>query len=63
KLLAELAPTARRLGCEEELAGLQTTLRVGASYQRQRAVARRNNGNLRAVVEHLVEEMRTGQPQ
>ena len=62
KILTELEPTARRLGCEEELRNLHTTLRKGASYQRQRAVARRNNGDLRAVVAHLVEEMRTGKP-
>src|SRR5690625_5660687 len=62
QLLTDLEPTARRLGCEKELAGLHTTLRKGPSYQRQRAIARRNNGNLRAVVEHLVEERRTGHP-
>lgn len=62
KLLRDLEPTAQRLGCANELANLQVTLRKGASYQRQRAVARRNNGDLRSVVTHLVEEMRSGRP-
>lgn len=62
KLLRDLEPTAQRLGCADELSDLQLTLRKGASYQRQRAVARRHNGDLRPVVAHLVEEMRAGRP-
>lgn len=62
KLLVELAPTAERLGCASELDGIRTILRRGASYQRQRAVARRNNGELDAVVASLVAEMRAGKP-
>lgn len=62
KLLVELEPTAERLRCTDELDGIRTILRKGASYQRQRAVARRNGGELDAVVEALVAEMRAGRP-
>ncbi len=62
RLLADLAPTAARLGCTDELAGVRTILHKGASYQRQRAVARRNGGELLPVVEALVAEMRAGKP-
>ena len=62
RLMVELEPTAERLGCSDELAQLRTILRKGASYQRQRAVARRNEGDLGAVVASLVAEMRAGKP-
>ena len=62
RLLGDLAPTAERLGCSEELAGIRTILHKGAGYQRQRAVARRNSGELMPVVEALVAEMRAGKP-
>lgn len=62
RLLVELAPTAERLGCAAELEGVRTILHKGASYQRQRAVARRNGGELLPVVEALVAEMRAGRP-
>jgi glutamate---cysteine ligase / carboxylate-amine ligase len=62
KLLADLEPTAARLGCTDELGGVHTILERGASYQRQRAVARRNGGELDAVVASLVAEMRAGRP-
>ncbi|GGC10306.1 glutamate--cysteine ligase [Cellulomonas carbonis] len=62
KLLTELEPTAERLRCSDELDGIRTILRKGASYQRQRAVARRNGGELDAVVNALVAEMRAGRP-
>lgn len=60
--LRVLAPVADRLGCAEDLDGVRTILRKGASYQRQRAAARRNGGSLLAVVESLVREMRADQP-
>jgi carboxylate-amine ligase len=41
---------------------VRVILRKGASYQRQRAVARRNAGELDAVVASLVAEMRAGRP-
>ncbi len=60
--LVRLAPVAERLGCAAELADVRTILHKGASYQRQRAVARRNGGELDAVVASLVGEMRAGRP-
>jgi carboxylate-amine ligase len=62
KLIRELEPVAARLGCATELDGVRTILRKGASYQRQRAVARRAGGGLDAVVASLVAEMRAGRP-
>jgi len=62
RLLVDLAPVAERLGCAEELDSVRAILRKGASYQRQRAVARRNGGELDAVVASLVAEMRAGRP-
>ena len=60
--LETLAPVATRLGCATELEQVRVILRRGASYQRQRAVARRNAGDLDAVVRSLLEEMRAGRP-
>lgn len=62
RLLHELEPTAARLGCLDELDQVRTILRRGAGYQRQRAVARRNGGELGPVVENLVAELRAGRP-
>jgi len=61
-LLARLEPAAARLGCLAELEGVFRILEVGASYQRQRAVADQNGGDLRAVVDSLVAEMKAGHP-
>lgn len=61
-LLRELEGVAERLRCTAELDGIRTILRRGASYQRQRAVARRHGGELDAVVASLVAEMRAGRP-
>jgi carboxylate-amine ligase len=61
-LVEELRPTARRLGCEDELADVLRVLEVGASYQRQRAVAAEHQGDLRPVVDSLLAEMRDGLP-
>jgi len=60
--LVELAPVAERLGCSAELEQVRVILRRGASYQRQRAVARRNAGELDSVVRSLVAEMKAGRP-
>ena len=60
--LTVLAPVAERLGCSAELEQVRVILRRGASYQRQRAVARRNAGELDAVVASLVAELRAGKP-
>ncbi|SDO33774.1 glutamate--cysteine ligase [Geodermatophilus sp. DSM 45219] len=61
-LVEELEPTARRLGCEAELADVHRILAVGASYQRQRAVALASDGDLTAVVDSLLAELRDGLP-
>jgi carboxylate-amine ligase len=59
-LVDRLTPTARRLGCEAELADVDAIVRRGASYQRQRAVAEASGGDLHAVVDSLCAELRNG---
>jgi carboxylate-amine ligase len=59
-LVKRLEPVAHRLGCEAELAGVADIARRGASYQRQRAVAERTGGDLVAVVDSVVRELRDG---
>ena len=59
-LAEELVPVARKIGCEDELAQVEQLLDVGASYQRQRAVAAKNDGDLKAVVDSLLLEMDEG---
>jgi carboxylate-amine ligase len=61
-LLSRLEPVAARLGCPAELASVSGLIAAGASYQRQRAVAARSGGDLWAVVDSLVREMRDGLP-
>lgn len=62
ELVADLGPVSERLGCAEELGRVRGVLAGGASYQRQRAVAAAHGGDLTAVVDALIEEMRTGRP-
>ncbi|MFJ3382507.1 glutamate--cysteine ligase [Curtobacterium sp. NPDC090217] len=57
-LVERLDPIAERLGCQQELHHLDTMIERGASYQRQLQVAQENDGDLRAVVRHLVGELR-----
>ena len=59
-LLEKLAPVAERLGCVDELADVAEIPSRGASYQRQRAVAARHDGDLVAVVDSVVRELREG---
>ena len=59
-LLVRLEPVAERLGCSAELASVADIPRRGASYQRQRAVAARTDGDLVAVVDSVVRELRAG---
>jgi carboxylate-amine ligase len=59
-LLERLAPVAERLGCAAELAAVAEIPRRGASYQRQRAVAEATDGDLVAVVDSVVRELRAG---
>ncbi|MGZ6753935.1 MAG: glutamate--cysteine ligase [Nocardioides sp.] len=59
-LLVRLEPVADRLGCAEELAGVAGIPARGASYQRQRRVAAESGGDLVAVVDSVVAELRAG---
>jgi carboxylate-amine ligase len=59
-LLDRLEPVSRRLDCVDELRGVETILKYGPSYRRQRAVARQHNGSLKAVVASLIAEMHHG---
>jgi carboxylate-amine ligase len=59
-LLERLEPVAADLGCLDELRDVASILRRGASYQRQQAVAAEHGGSLKAVVAHLVRELRDG---
>jgi carboxylate-amine ligase len=61
ELVEELTPVARRLGCEEELAGTARILQGGPSYLRQRRLVAAGAG-LADVVDSLVEELRTDTP-
>jgi glutamate---cysteine ligase / carboxylate-amine ligase len=61
-LVDDLTPVARRLDCLDELNTVPRILAVGASYQRQREVARKAGGDLDAVVDSLLREMRIGLP-
>ncbi|MET0700672.1 MAG: glutamate--cysteine ligase [Mycobacterium sp.] len=56
-LLNRLEPIARSLHCADELAAVAEIPRRGASYQRQRRVAEEHDGDLRSVVDALVEEL------
>ncbi|WP_308116758.1 glutamate--cysteine ligase [Nocardioides sp. TRM66260-LWL] len=58
ELLVRLEPVAARLGCAAELASVEQLVARGASYQRQRAVAAATDGDLVAVVDAVVRELR-----
>lgn len=57
-LIPQLEPTAAKLGCTTELASVLDLLDRGPSYVRQRAVAERTGGDLVAVVDSVVTELR-----
>ena len=57
-LLTRLEPVAGRLRCEDELRLVDEIVRSGASYQRQRRVADETGGDLVAVVDSVVNELR-----
>jgi carboxylate-amine ligase len=59
-LAEDLEPIARKLGCDEELMGVERILEKGASYQRQRAAAAAHDGDLKAVVDLLLREIDDG---
>ncbi len=58
--VARLSPVAEQLHCARELAGIETILTQGASYERQVHVAEAADGDLREVVHHLIREFRAG---
>ncbi|RJT78435.1 glutamate--cysteine ligase [Arthrobacter cheniae] len=58
EVLNRLEPIAAKLGCSSELADVEGILRRGAGYQRQRRIATENDGDLRAVVLDMVEQLR-----
>jgi carboxylate-amine ligase len=62
ELADELRPVADRLGCPEELARVGALLETGPSYLRQRRLAADHDGDLTAVVDGLIGEMRAGKP-
>jgi carboxylate-amine ligase len=62
RLLPELEPVAADLGCEAELAGIRQILDEGAGYQRQLQVAQAHDGDLSAVVKHLLAEFEAERP-
>ncbi|WP_394247873.1 glutamate--cysteine ligase [Arthrobacter pityocampae] len=57
-VLNRLEPIAAKLGCSSELADVETILKRGAGYQRQRKIAAENDGDLRAVVLDMVQQLR-----
>jgi carboxylate-amine ligase len=62
ELVDELVPIAERLGCTKELLRAKRILEVGPSYARQRAAAEAAGGDLTAVVDGLLGEMRNDAP-
>jgi glutamate---cysteine ligase / carboxylate-amine ligase len=60
-LVERLSPVAERLGCIDDLLGINTILERGTSAVRQREVFAETR-DLSKVVDMLVEEMKTGKP-
>ncbi len=58
EVLNRLEPIAAKLGCSSELSDVEGILQRGAGYQRQRRIARENDGDLRAVVLDMVQQLR-----
>jgi glutamate---cysteine ligase / carboxylate-amine ligase len=61
-LVDELMPFAERLDCTKELARARDMLEIRPSADRQRAVAAAHDGDLKAVVDALLQEMTAGVP-
>jgi YbdK family carboxylate-amine ligase len=62
ELVDDLMPIAERLECTAELGRVKEMMEIGPSYARQRAVAATAGGDLVAVVDALLEEMRRDAP-
>lgn len=61
--VARLEPVAERLDCASQLQDVLRIVDVGASYERQAVAAAEAGGDLRAVVQALVSELRNGFPE
>lgn len=61
-LIVRLEPVAERLGCTAELQSVQRIIDAGASYERQSLAAAAAGGDLKAVVQSLIGELRDGFP-
>lgn len=62
ELLSVLEPVAADLGCGTELSGIRQILELGAGYQRQLRAAQAADGDLTAVVTHMVAEFDAERP-
>jgi carboxylate-amine ligase len=62
ELVQDMRPAADRLGCSAELDTVESVLELGASYQRQRAIASATGGDMTAVVDGLLQEFTAGRP-
>lgn len=60
-LLETLSPVAKRLGCHEEMMGVQDIMRIGPSFKRQRKIYA-ETGDYKQVVEVLIKELRENLP-
>ncbi|MEV4774661.1 glutamate--cysteine ligase [Microbacterium sp. LTA6] len=60
QILSDLAPVAQDLDCGREFGRVASILDGGASYARQLAAADAADGDLGAVVQHLIREFRSG---
>jgi carboxylate-amine ligase len=58
EVLNRLEPIAAKLGCSSELSDVEGILQRGAGYQRQRRIAQEHDGDLRAVVLDMVQQLR-----
>ncbi|MCT2171205.1 MULTISPECIES: glutamate--cysteine ligase [Kocuria] len=58
EVLNRLEPLAAELGCDRELAYVETMMTGEAGYLRQRRIAQENGGDLRAVVRDIVAQNR-----
>jgi carboxylate-amine ligase len=61
RLLSTLEPFATKLGCAQEFQQIETTLKEGASYERQMKIYKKEETFI-AVAESLVEEFETDTP-
>jgi len=56
-LVDELIPLAKELGCENELKGINTTLKLGSSSSRQREIYYKDK-DFKTVIKHLADSLK-----